>query len=383
MRAIQNSDGRLELFARGTGGDLVHIWEEDVAFGIYSWSASAWESLGVPHPEFKSPDGKFTYGSMMSAPAVARNADGRLEAFAVGQHQNGSDLVHIWQTVPSGGPWSGWASLGGTLKQNTPAVGVNDDGRLEVFACTHDHAMWHIWQTAPSNGWSQWAPLGGSIQGAPVVARNADGRLEVFAKGTDLQLWHIWQLDRGGIWSQWDPLVGEVLYGSPSVSRNADGRLEVFARAANASWGISHIWQTAPNGGWSGWAGGDLLTDNRDEAPSVVLNTDGRIEVFGGGNIGGEVLHQWQTAPNNGWSRSNVASDISLGGQAFSTPIVARRANSDLLVVFIRGADHRVYYLNQNSTDNRWADWRTLGPWTVSDLGRTLISESGKIWGTS
>ena len=73
MRVIQNSDGRLELFARGPAGDLVHIWQEDGPFGLYNWSG--WESLGVPHPDFKSPDGKFTYGELRSAPAVARNAE--------------------------------------------------------------------------------------------------------------------------------------------------------------------------------------------------------------------------------------------------------------------------------------------------------------------
>jgi hypothetical protein len=26
-----------------------------------------------------------------------------------------------------------------------------------------DNALWHIWQTAPNNGWSAWASLGGVI----------------------------------------------------------------------------------------------------------------------------------------------------------------------------------------------------------------------------
>ena len=43
------------------------------------------------------------------------------------------------------------------------------------------------------------------------------------------------------------------------MSRNLDGRLEVFARGTDdALW---HIWQFAPNNGWSAWASpGRILT---------------------------------------------------------------------------------------------------------------------------
>jgi len=34
-------------------------------------------------------------------------------------------------------------------------------------------------------------------------------------------------------------------------ARNQDGRLELFARGADKA--LWHIWQVAPNGGWSGW----------------------------------------------------------------------------------------------------------------------------------
>jgi hypothetical protein len=42
-------------------------------------------------------------------------------------------------------------------------VGQNADGRIEVFARGGNGALWHIWQTAPNNGWSGWASLGGVI----------------------------------------------------------------------------------------------------------------------------------------------------------------------------------------------------------------------------
>ena len=88
---------------------------------------------------------------------LGRNADGRLEIFARG----GDGAVwHMWQTAPNNG-WSGWYSLGGWI--DLLKVSSNDDGRMEIFARGGDGAVWHMWQTAPSNGWSGWNSLGGWI----------------------------------------------------------------------------------------------------------------------------------------------------------------------------------------------------------------------------
>ena len=35
-----------------------------------------------------------------------------------------------------------------------PTVGRNADSRLEVFALREGGALWHTWQTAPNNGWA-------------------------------------------------------------------------------------------------------------------------------------------------------------------------------------------------------------------------------------
>ena len=72
-------------------------------------------------------------------------------------------------------------------------VSNNADGRLEVFARGTDNALYHVWQTAPSNGWSGWAPMGGQIADLAAVNNNADGRLEVFVRGFANALWHVWQ----------------------------------------------------------------------------------------------------------------------------------------------------------------------------------------------
>jgi hypothetical protein len=55
---------------------------------------------------------------------------------------------------------------------SNPAVTDNSDGRLEVFARGTDDALWHIWQTAAHSGpWSGWASLGGILKDEHVVGK--------------------------------------------------------------------------------------------------------------------------------------------------------------------------------------------------------------------
>ena len=236
-----------------------------------------------------TPDPGKPIGTFLDAGAAVRQAavgaSGRLEVFA-----RGSDnaLWHVWQTAPNNG-WSNWASAGGWIDMLD--VGRNGDGRLEVFARGADGAVWHTWQTAPNNGWSGWASLGGWVDMIRAGC-NADGRLEVFARGADKALWHTWQKPEGG-WSGWTSLGGWI--DDLAVGQNADGRLEVFARGADKA--LWHIWQTAPNNGWSGRTSRGGWIDRL----AVGRNDDGRLEVFARG-ADDALWHIWQLAPNGTWS---------------------------------------------------------------------------------
>ncbi|HEX8651392.1 MAG TPA: matrixin family metalloprotease [Pyrinomonadaceae bacterium] len=287
---------------------------------------------------------RFRWASLGGAvfdPVAINNQDGRLEVFAKGTD---NALWHIWQTAPNNG-WSGWASRGGVMGSKV-AAGRNQDGRLEVFVRGTDGALWHIWQHA-AGGWSGWASRGGVITTAPAVGRNADGRLEVFAKGTDNALWHIWQTAPNNGWSGWASRGG-VITSEPVVVSNADGRLEVFVKGTdNALW---HIWQTAPNNGWSGWQSlGGTITS----LPAVGRNADGRLEVVAR-STDNALWHIWQTAPNSGWSGW-----ASLGG-IVNEPTLVNNADGRL-EVFVRGSDNALWHMWQTSPSNGWSGWSTLG----------------------
>jgi choline dehydrogenase-like flavoprotein len=207
-----------------------------------------------------------------SSPAVAQNADGRLEVFAAGPE---GLLGHAWQLMPSG--YSGWAAWDDfeIPISSSPAVVLNTDGHLEVLAAAPDGLLGHVWQLGASGheGWSAWHGFGITIEGAPVAVRNADGRVEVFALRPDGLLGHVWQLSPSGDagWSAWDTF-GIPISSPPAVIKNGDGRLELFAAGPDGL--LGHIWQLEPNGhaGWSPWE--VLGPDVRGQRVAVCLTAN-------------------------------------------------------------------------------------------------------------
>jgi hypothetical protein len=114
-----------------------------------------------------------------SEPAVGQNEDGRLEVFAVGKDGE------VWTNCQTrdAGKWAGWNKLKpwrengaeagqgfeGAKASNRIAVVLGMDRRLQLFACGKDSALWNISQTAPNEGWGQWQSLGQLEEGAVIT----------------------------------------------------------------------------------------------------------------------------------------------------------------------------------------------------------------------
>jgi aryl-phospho-beta-D-glucosidase BglC (GH1 family) len=317
LSAIQNQDGRLDVFSRGTDGALWHISQTAPNDG---WSA--WSSLG---------------GQITARIAAARNADGRLAVFV-----RGTDGA-LWQnaqTAPNAG-WSAWAPLGGAI-DDLFAPAQHADGRLAIFARGDDGALWHTEQTQPNGAWGPWSSLGVQVEGALAVIANAGGRLEVFSRSPSGAVEHISETAPGGSWSGWESLDGSI--GSLlAPGRNQDGRLEVFADGTDGA--LWHIWQTAPGDGWSGW---NSLGGQINEVLSVASNLDGRLEVFARGTDGA-LYHQWQRTPNGDWSGW-----VTMGGQVAGLLAVSPNADGRL-EAFVRGTDGALWHTWQTAPGNGWS----------------------------
>lgn len=304
--AAVNADGRLEIFVASTNGNILHSWQFEP-----NGDWSDWHNLGNPG---------VGVGRQMQ---VTSNQDGSLVLFSIGVNKH---LYHIRQTQPNDG-WSSWYDLGvlpwkgGTYAYEigNPAVVLNRDGRLEYLMGNYSmRQLYHIYQTEPNGPWSNWS----SLQEMPIidsitVGVNEDGRLEMFGYyffQSDRKIVHSWQRSDGTWIGEWQSL------GAPDVSdpydsfstivlSNKDGRLELFVNSTNGR-EIFHRWQEVPNGHWNpewiklgnigggyiSWTAG-ALSDGRLLYASFRL--DGKIHFINQDKVNDGWIDSWQS---NAWT---------------------------------------------------------------------------------
>jgi hypothetical protein len=328
---------------------------------------SKWASLGRPAE------------TEIGRPFAQHNLDGRLEVFALGR----GAIFNISQVVPNGGWRDGWRSKDRPSPQiglRAHIVGTNADGRQEIFAVGDDRSLWQKWQLAPNDGWSEWSSLGSPPGSVAVtdqftLGRNQDGRQEVFAVGSDGNLWQIWQTAPNGGWSGWEQskkLPKGIRHADRiTVARNKDGRQELFAMGGDdALW---HMRQVAPNVGWTDWGSLGKPRDSgfsdpphaRDlSEPVVQPNADGHLEVFSPGN--GAFCNRWQEVPNGTvWRHEGWNEKPKPQPTVGITWLEAARNFTgelrDHLEVFAFGDDGAFWHAWQIDQAPNWSHWESLG----------------------
>lgn len=294
----EHADGRLHVVVNDLNRQVRDIeqWEPN----------DGWSEWGVVGPS----ELKFL------VPELARNHDGRLEVFAVA-YRDGWSVWHAWRgTAAPGGDWSGWHSFGppGSGATAQVAVAANADGRLELCSAegpdkgskvVYEGRMFHRYQLKAGGGWSDWDSLGGGAgfeADTPVLGRNADGRLELFTSAAGV-IWHAWQRDPADStsWSGWVRLRHDTeLLGRPAVAADADGRLIVFATSDRGK-----LWRREQNPGGDGWQPSWVLMGNvasgKLQDPDLAMNVDGRLELVARTNPAGDLYHLVQLEPGGGW----------------------------------------------------------------------------------
>ncbi|WP_160164529.1 CHAP domain-containing protein [Pedosphaera parvula] len=338
------------------------------------WGAGA--LLGCVH----SPNNPNTYINTHINPCVARTSDGRLELFAVDLSGN---MTHNYQTSP-GGSWAGWTLLGTASNlfatNSFPAVGVNADGRLELFAVASSGVINHIWQkvagSSAATNWSSFTAFSSSVSPTAKLAVGnwANGVQDLFVIGTDGVLYHNYQTAPNSGWAGFVSLGGSWQQdGDIAVGRENDGRVEVFVIGNTGN--LYHNWETAANGtSWNGWAniGGALAEQVR---VAVGRNSDGRLEVFTLGTDG-VCYHEWETTANTPGTWSSWGS---LGGlwKVDAKPFVGTDSNG-ALEVFLIGSTGNLYHNYQSG--GGWSGWLSLtGSFTQNVRPCVGMNQSGKL----
>jgi uncharacterized protein (TIGR03437 family) len=303
-------------------------------------------------------------GSVNGKVTAAKNADGRLEAFA--RWSDNSVHVNV-QSSAGSAQWSGWTAIGGSISSD-PIPAVNQDGRLDVFAIGTDNAIWHSEQTAAGSGtWTAWASLGGQGRQDPWVLRNADGRLEVFIFTTDFHMWHVWQNSPDGSWNSGDEIVGNLV-SSPTAALNPDGRVIVFTGDDDGK-----DWWTIQNStGADSWSPWFCLLGGTVTSPLVATNKDSTIEIFAV-RSDNTVWTSTQDSPGS----YNYTDWAPIGGSVQGD--LAVTANADgRLELFGRGTDNALWHTVQSSPGGTWSGWTSLGG-TISAPPSATLDASGLI----
>ncbi|ONI87644.1 hypothetical protein ALI22I_20695 [Saccharothrix sp. ALI-22-I] len=146
-----NADGRLEVFAKNSGGGISTAYQTEP-----NGAFSPWVDFGG------GPD-------VQGVPAVVTRPDGRMALFATT-----STGVLWWSQDALNAGWSGPVALVDAAVTGPPTAALNDDGRAEVFYRADEGAASTVYVTR-SGTWS--APptgLGGDGTG-PVAAPLARG----------------------------------------------------------------------------------------------------------------------------------------------------------------------------------------------------------------
>ena len=276
-------------------------------------------------------------------PAIARNADGRLEAVYVG----GDGFVyHTWQSAPNGS-WGGSPRLGGLGTIATVELARDNQGYLYAFARDTNGGIWSIRQSAVN--WGSWTPMGGGVSVLFDAATNSDGRLELFGLNAAGAVVHQWQWSNG-VWSNWELLGGPGVYAA-SAGVNPDGRMELFG--VDRSGTLVHSWQVpgSPTG-WSGWAAFSGVYIGK---PSVLTRSDGLLEVF----MRGADYGMWDMSQNpatpTGWNTPNR-----VGPERLSTDPAGSRNRDGRMEVFAGLIGSGVGNVWQASANGPWSSWGSL-----------------------
>jgi hypothetical protein len=256
---VQNGDGLLEMFLRDTKGGMWHNIQK-TANGAWA----GWQVVAAA-PKMKAPvtfagDPAVAQDSDGRLEVVARGSDN--DIWLNFQTTPGTWFGWLpeqqWaQIIPGTTGTTATGTPPHLLRVfiGTPAIVRNAAGELEVFARSSDHRLWFAAQKTPGGAWTTWQSVSGAftVTGDPAVGQDKSGALVLGALGQDHNLWANDQRTSNQTWIGWQPLqTGQTFAGTPVIIQEADGRLAIFALSPTGD--FWHIDQTTPGGAWGTWS---------------------------------------------------------------------------------------------------------------------------------
>ncbi|HVV86583.1 MAG TPA: hypothetical protein VHE35_26175 [Kofleriaceae bacterium] len=210
----RNRDDRLEVFAVHTDGRVYHMYQR--WFDPFGAPWSGWEAMG----------------SRRFTGRVAVECDGSGCLWALARSRDDQSIWSCRQTSP-GGSWTDWQPTNGAGDE--PALACNADGRLEAFVRGTDGRIWHLWQQVPGGALSSWELLHDQGPVRPVLGAGArptawnqgDRSLAVVAVESDREAFLIARTNVEPWWSDYQLVGSEV--SSDVAAASGGGTTGLFA----------------------------------------------------------------------------------------------------------------------------------------------------------
>jgi hypothetical protein len=287
--------------------------------------------------------------------ATAMNSNGTAEWFA--RAANGT-VQHDYQHPIGGTAWWGSRAVGNSPAglAGNPAVAVNPDGTLTLFARTAAGQVVHAWQQAGApNDW-QWggAPGTGTRPKAaadPGAVRAPDGDVTVFAATASGQVYTTRQSAPGAntSWTAWTAIGGSCA-GAPVPFAAGGTTLEVFCVTRAGGLAVAALGTS----GWGSWTAAGSGPGGLTGTPAVVTGPGGSTEVLV--TAGGHLAAATQVAAGSAWNW--VLSPAGAPGVRNSPAAVAWPGGG--VAVFARQASGQLGYAIQ-SVAGAWGAWGAIG----------------------
>jgi LmbE family N-acetylglucosaminyl deacetylase len=286
-----NPDGRLEIFAHRLSDHHIVALRQATANGSF---VTGWDDLGNPNLAYGNADN-------VGTPAVAANADGRLQVFI---KNGGGGISTRYRTTA--GTWSStWVDMGGVDLEDGLAAVTNPAGSIELFGSTRQKIL-HWYQPSPNVGLiADNAFPSGIPASPPSAALNQEGAIDVLYRQPSTEnLMVVWQTAPAGGWDPTPVNIGTDGIGQPAMVTappGPDARIMLFAR--NGDTGVNTTCQTAPNNGYGTWTNlGGVTLDHpaatlgaQDKAVVFIIGTDGVYASSQVATGGGQPFGTWQT----------------------------------------------------------------------------------------
>ncbi|MGF1428612.1 Ig-like domain-containing protein [Kitasatospora sp. LaBMicrA B282] len=306
-QGLLDVSGKAALYAPASDGNVYENYQ--TAPGAGPWSG--WHALsGLPS------------GVRFSgAVAGTLDAGGRLALYATGSNGN---VYENYQTVPGGAPWSGWHETTGSAGVALAAgpVAFRDvNNKTVLYAVGSNGNVYENYQTVPGGGpWSGWHALTGLPSGVTFTSRiaggtDANGKTILYVTGSNGNVYENYQTVPGGApWSGWhvlDALPGGITFGGgPDLFLDAGKKAVLYVRGSDGN--VYENYQTVQGGGpWSGWHTVNALPSGVSFTGEVAGTVDAHghsaLYVIGSN---GNVYEDYQTVPGgapwSGWHTVNA-----------------------------------------------------------------------------